>query len=329
MKRSKKTLALVLGLALALCALTGCTGNTPEPPKEPEPAARSSMEIYEAFLDGSEMLIPEYDVAGLLNGAEYNVSAAVKTIRNSVAAEWGGDFFFGGAYSAYFDAGADGEPELVLRLEYDLPGEYTEPYYQILFLKARDDALYLTADTWEYYRTGVEIGKNGFVQQGGGSSAMSSYFDYSYINELGHNVFLYSAEYSFGNAQAVIPDWYLPVDETPEEYSGYDDYYSENGFEIDRYNFLNSDDYSFDDDKQWQQYRQGFEYVMLDQSGKDAAVPEPFASLYAKLGITIMKNDDMLSRISEQCRSKGCAPEIISAEPVEWTLLDKDWTPKG
>ena len=69
--------------------------------------------------------------------------------------------------------------------------------------------------------------------------------------------------------------------------------------------------------------------MILDQNGNDVDIIEPFASLYGRLGVEIVKNEDMNGRIMEACEANGCSTDVITAGEPDWTLLDAAWTPKG
>ena len=331
MKQTLKIIALLLCAVLAVSALAGCGEKTPEPQPEPAPQYRDPMDIYAAFLAGDEQMSPDYELYGLMPGASYNASSMAETVRKGLVAEWGMEgLFLGDVHYAYIDAGMDGALELAMDIQYLMPGEYVEPYDVILFFKAHEDQLNMTADTYSYYRTSATVNNAGFIQQGGSSSAMSSFFDYSFLESWGSEQFLYSAEYAYGYADPVLPEYYLPVDEVPAEYADHPDEFTfDGGYEIDRYNFLDSTQFNYEDEKDWQNYRKGYCYVILDQNGNDVDIIEPFASLYGRLGVEIVKNEDMNGRIMEACEANGCSTDVITAGEPDWTLLDAARTPKG
>ena len=292
----------------------------------PEAEAPDPMEQYQLFLDGKIKTELAYDLMGL---SYEDTALSIKELADVYISDLTVDehkgAFLGDVYYAYIDCGADGVPELAV--EYEIIEDYidyTSPYYQCVIIKSYDDALRIIDDGYTAYRTQWDINEYGYVTDGGSNSAMSLGFSEHYINASGEKIFLYSGEYNLGFAEPVIPYYYLPQEWLTEDYP-MDIEFSENGYGIDVYNFEPYEEY---EEESYNEHQKQNMFVITDMEANDVELGE-YEDLYAQMGVTIYKSDDMDALLNQHCDELGATQQIRDGGAVDWTLLEADWLPKG
>ena len=356
MKNSKrfKLISLLLVLAMALAAFTGCGKQAAEPAaSEPAgsseaPAAQgekngpegggpalsemSSDEIYDLFLNDEFPVTVAIDAECLEKGKSYTVSDMVETVRAGVSEEMY-ELLLGDVLYSKIDCGADGEPELALSVSYVTPGDTYEGYEKLYVLKNYGGELKLISDDYSQSRSYADITDSGILCWGGSSSAMSYYMEYSYLNEKGEKLFLFSVEYNLGMQNPVIPLYDMPTGTIPDDVEYEEEFAEDEGLEIDIYNFTKYDSSRFMDDDYYDEYLGKNVYVFLDSEGSDIKPDSRYAQYYEDAGLDIVTENELLTRLNLMLTGEyGVDPNFIYEDFTEWDVLDPettDWLPKG
>ncbi len=320
-RRFLKAPAIALCIAMTLAVLSGCG---------PAEKKITSKDAYEAFLGDSMKAVSGISFCNVEEGDELSFEELVKNMLAYFEEDFE-DTYIGDISYGYIDCGLDGEPELLLNCEYcevytlEDADPYSMPFYEYLILKYFDDGLRIVDIEETYYRYETNISYSGIINYGGSNSAFSHGGDISYADKDGaiHNI--YSYDYTVGYADPFIPTYSLPSDIIPEDYP-YSEDYSDNGYEIDTYNF-SEHDYS---DEGWEEYKKGNFFAILDQDSEPADVSQEIKDYYESLGIKVYYDeDDVIDVLMDRVSDLGLDEIFYDETEIEWTLCENDWLPKG
>ena len=301
---------------LALSACGGGSGGTTANPQTPKEAAMASLI---GFLEGDVKAFTEY--------SEPDQSFTIKELADYICGvltdeESETRSYITDMQYAYIDCGNDGIPEMAL--DYTVTtyyGEYSDMPDTIHFVVANTaDGLKAIYYGESYYRTYTEINSLGFIYSGGSYSAMGHYFDHSYIDANGELIFLYSADYSLGYSEPMIPYYDIDYLDLPDGYD-YDWDFIDDGYELDVYCFS-----PFDENDNYDEYRQGYMYVFSDNNGNDATPPMRWATFYQDNGIKLYSQTEMRDLLRQHRADLGCTDDIYNGNAdMEWTQLAYSW----
>ena len=329
----KKLLCMLIAASLIISCLAGCGQKSdPAPQPDPEPEKLTAAEIYERFLCGDYSALYADDTEGLEKGVTYDISALsygfCAWLQGTGFCE---DAFLDRVFYADIDCGLDGEPEMALKIGYQLPrGEYYENYTICCVLKAFDQDLKIVSLEHEYYRTYTDVNTAGMIYTGGSNSAISWSSACSYVNAEGEKIFLYVSEYYADLAEAAVPYYLVPLDMQDSGYSEIGVEYRENGVYMSSYNFTDSSALDMSDEKAYDSFLRDYIFCFTDADGNDVPVSEKYANLYEENGLKIVTKAYLDAFLETYLKEMGVPEGTDTAEPADWKeLTDAEWMPKG
>ena len=328
----KKKFLVGLMVAALSVSMTACSninflhklgeGNVPADAQTSSPEmtqmGESSEDLYKSFLannvqvfSGNQHIYGGYDyetgesIDLLEAGKGYNLVDFVKKVAGFVDEEYG-DIDLEKVSYAYLDCGMDGEPELALSLEFQ--GGYMGYLTQQYVIKDIDGKLTLCAKLESAYRY-EECFKNkyGVVFSSGSSGATSGSTGYSYINDAGEKIFLYSADCERGlgcyydGAGGVYTVAAEYVDDIDDEWYLMQYHFDDPA----NFDFLNID---------YEAYLHTLYYTVYPEG-------EPLIEqIFAEADTPIYSETQMEEMLAQNIKDKGLSQEIFDSEDdVEWT----------
>lgn len=287
---------------------------------------RDSMEMYQAFLDGTEPLFfDQRSVDGKLVDDKYTdlFEAGTPYVMDEILdalvglkSEYDEDFSIGGVKYAYIDCGLDGEKELALMIE-EVSG-YTNfvEFIEVFIIKAIDDKLQLCYEEEAGYRSYITVKNNGCITASGASGAYIYYNDHKMVDKDGHYEYVYGVYTSY-----MLQDLLLDCDNI--NWEEIEDLLYSTSYE--QYSFR---DYKYGDD--YEKYKQDAIYVYygLDEYSEpileDDSIYEPdsrYAKLFANTSFTFATPKEIEKITSDRIKELGLTQEMIDEAEVSWTVL--------
>lgn len=287
---------------------------------------RDSMEMYQAFLDGTEPLFfDQRSVDGKLVDDKYTdlFEAGTPYVMDEILdalvglkSEYDEDFSIGGVKYAYIDCGLDGEKELALMIE-EVSG-YTNfvEFIEVFIIKAIDDKLQLCYEEEAGYRSYITVKNNGCITASGASGAYIYYNDHKMVDKDGHYEYVYGVYTSY-----MLQDLLLDCDNI--NWEEIEDLLYSTSYE--QYSFR---DYKYGDD--YEKYKQDAIYVYygLDEYSEpildDDSIYEPdsrYAKLFANTSFTFTTPKEIEKITSDRIKELGLTQEMIDEAEVSWTVL--------
>lgn len=222
--KKRKIVALVIMMLTACMVLTACGKNKQEsddteytedsqksekkdrakkPRKEKNNKTddSKSMEMYEAFLDGTEKVgISRVDLNSYMyddsdpsidSSKLYTMEELLETFFKERLACYDNSYTVDGLEYAFIDMGKDGERELVLHF---ISNSQHDEYSNIMVIKNVNDMLELCYFTEDGYRAYNYVNQDGIVASGGSGGASVWYDSYRTLDSEGNVIFLYDRE---------------------------------------------------------------------------------------------------------------------------------------
>ena len=357
MKKSLISKLLILGLAAFV--LAGCGNKTAETADAVGPvsdddedeasldeADSAATEAYMNFLANKEPVYFTWyfdsdncdinnwvysDYVDYFNAdSAYVFSDFMKEICTAVNEAYEINEYPRGISYSIIDAGADGEPELLIKVD-DI-AESSIDMTDLWGIRLIDDKLQVIFYEQYGYRTGFEINEKGYISSYGSSGAASYSQDYYFVDSEGNYKFDCGCESVYGIWALYIPDSEADFEALAEE-QGISD-----SIEIDQYCFRQcgeDEDYaSYQKDCKWIYYevsengeRRENDDIYEDGNG--------YKNFWDETGLPLNTDEEINDAIEEKHKQLGITDEILNAEPAEWTelteeMLDEiyEWAPE-
>lgn len=342
----KKLAAIILSLAMvfSLCACEDKaetpasggdtqTSETPAPapavpsdnavqvPESTEDESEEIMELYKNVLRGKQEFVIGKDITGFEEGDSYLLPQFSDVCVEDMNEEWETEHTCTTSY-AFLDCGLDGIPEMSVRLE--MSDEYSDSHVRFFILNSLEGTPTVIADYDFYYRSYASINEAGLVEYGGSGGAFLYSDDYRYINAEGEEVFLYSCYTEMGNYIPAISSYYLP-DMEGYDYDRFigediDEYYTVVAYNFSDFN-VSEEDPNYDE--AYKEYVLGNFFVITDDYSNDVAPAEEYAAKYEEYGVKIYTQEEASEMIQAHLKEMGVTDEILSADYIEYTVLDE------
>ncbi len=205
----KKILAFALALALVLTAFTGCDSENDES-AEIEVIA-SSNDLYTAFLDDVLEADAVRDMGFLAPGKGLTLSELENAVAKDLSSQYEEVLFAPMSTDyAFIDCGADGNPELLIKIVLSPNPDSFGDYTKYLIFKDIEGQLRCIDEEFSQYRTESTINEYGLITTGGSNSAAEHCAYYYMINPDGEKIFLDSVRVIMGASKPQVDKYSVP-----------------------------------------------------------------------------------------------------------------------